>query len=119
MDNTDHRTKTFTGFPGAELGREGEGAEPFAAGRLVGGRFLIQSLLGEGASGRVYAALDQRVGQKVAVKVLRPELVGVHHRERFRREVRSARHGHPNAVTVHDLHELDGHLLLSMDDLSP
>jgi tRNA A-37 threonylcarbamoyl transferase component Bud32 len=118
VDDTDHRTKTFAGFPGVEEGGEGRDAPPLAIGRLLGGRFLIQSLLGEGASGVVYAALDQEVGQRVALKMLRPELVDPVHRERFRREVRSARHGHPNAVTVHDLHELDGRLVLSMELVS-
>jgi len=115
VDDTDDRTKTFTGFPAVEGSVVGRDAQPLPVGRLLGGRFLVQAFLGEGGSGVVYAALDQRVGQRVALKVLRPELVDARHRERLRREVRSARHGHPNVVAVYDLHDLDGRLLLSME----
>ncbi|MCU0234968.1 MAG: protein kinase [Thermoanaerobaculales bacterium] len=90
------------------------GAE-LRTGVVLGGRFLVRELLGEGGSGTVYAALDTAIGQKVALKVLRPELADDPNRERLRREVRAARPGHPNIVTVFDLHEHDGLLFLSME----
>jgi len=84
-------------------------------GDLLGGRFLIRELLGAGGAGAVFSALDSAVGRRVAVKVLRPELRDDASRERMRREARATASGHPNVVTVHDLHESDGHLYLSME----
>ena len=84
-------------------------------GVLLGGRFLIRDRLGAGGSGAVYSALDTAVGQKVAVKVLRPELADELNHERLRREVRASRPGHPGIVTVFDLHQHDGFLFLSME----
>ncbi len=84
-------------------------------GDTLGGRFLIKEYLGFGGSGAVYSALDTRVGQRVAVKVLRPELAGDLNHERLRREVRAARPGHPNVVNIFDLHTNNGYFFLSME----
>ncbi len=42
------------------------------AGRVFGGRWHLQSLLGEGAMGRVYLAQDANLNRQVAVKVIHP-----------------------------------------------
>ncbi len=84
-------------------------------GIRLAGRFLINKRLGSGATGTVFSALDTTVGQKVAVKLLRPDLGGEISRERLRREVRAARPGHNNVVTVFDLHEDGGRIFLSME----
>jgi eukaryotic-like serine/threonine-protein kinase len=53
------------------------------------GRFQIERLLGEGGMGSVYRAVDAASGQVVALKVLRPELLGDESvRYRFRKEAR-------------------------------
>ncbi|MCC6623101.1 MAG: protein kinase [Deltaproteobacteria bacterium] len=62
-----------------------------ALGRVIGDRYMIDTLIGEGASGRVYAARDQRSGERVALKLLQPH----HARDRvqvrrFYREARAA-----------------------------
>nr|MCU0233433.1 protein kinase [Thermoanaerobaculales bacterium] len=88
------------------------GARP---GDTLGGRFLLRQVLGYGGTGTVFAALDTVVGQKVAVKLLHPDLHDATTRERLRREVRAARHGHPNLVAVYDLHEDAEHVWLSME----
>ena len=84
-------------------------------GQTIGGRFLLVRVLGAGGAGVVFEALDHATGETVAVKVLRPSVASGRGRERLKREVRAARPGHPNAVAVHDLHALDGYLLLSME----
>jgi serine/threonine-protein kinase len=54
--------------------------------------------------GTVYAASDTLLERRVAVKVIREDLVGsAEAAERFRREARAAASfAHPNVVTVHD-----------------
>jgi eukaryotic-like serine/threonine-protein kinase len=59
-------------------------------GQTLGGKYLIQRLLGEGGMAYVFEASHQRLGQRVAVKLLHPELA----RDpelvaRFEREARS------------------------------
>lgn len=46
---------------------------PFDPGRLVGGRFELTEVLGEGGTSVVYGALDRRWSEEVALKVLRRE----------------------------------------------
>jgi eukaryotic-like serine/threonine-protein kinase len=56
-------------------------------GRTVAGRYEVESVLGEGASGVVYLAREVRSGTRVALKVIHPELC--HDRQiskRFQRE---------------------------------
>ncbi|WP_224243835.1 bifunctional serine/threonine-protein kinase/formylglycine-generating enzyme family protein [Hyalangium gracile] len=75
--------------------------EPLAAGSLVDG-FRVVQLLGEGASGRVYLAQDLALGRRVALKFLRPELLGPESAAQLLEEARTtARFSHPHIVTVH------------------
>jgi len=57
--------------------------------------------------GVVYAAWDERLERRVALKQIRPEAAGdPQRRERFRREARAvARLDHPSIVRIHDLLE--------------
>ncbi|HEX2658519.1 MAG TPA: serine/threonine-protein kinase, partial [Polyangia bacterium] len=73
-------------------------------GSLIGGRYRVKRLSGEGGMGRVYEAEHIEIGKRVALKILHPgysqtpDLV-----ERLRREARAAsRIGHPNVVDVTD-----------------
>jgi len=43
---------------------------------LLGGRFEILQVLGEGGMGTVYKAVDREVDHVVALKLIRPDLCG-------------------------------------------
>lgn len=52
------------------------------------GDYIVDGLIGEGGGGRVFAARHGALGVRVAIKVLRPEMVPVQHLvTRFNREV--------------------------------
>jgi eukaryotic-like serine/threonine-protein kinase len=86
-------------------------------GDLVAGRFEILRLIGRGGMGEVFEALDQKLGERVAIKVIAREFtLDAGLLERFYREVQSARRiSHPNICRIHDLGEHNGMPYLSME----
>jgi serine/threonine protein kinase len=76
----------------------------------------VVAVIGRGGMAVVYVAEHLRLGRKVALKVLDPEVAEDEaFRERFIRESRiAAGLDHPNLVTVYDAGEADGVLYLSM-----
>jgi len=50
------------------------GGVPLQPGKILGNRYEIIQILGEGGMGAVYKALDREVGRTIALKVIRPEL---------------------------------------------
>lgn len=65
------------------------------------GKFRIEKLLGEGASARVYRALDTVEGGKVALKVWDASVVAGSHMEDFRKEIKvSSKLEHPNILSI-------------------
>src|SRR3982751_1578351 len=74
-------------------------------GKALDGQYQIESLLGKGGMGAVYLARHILLGDRVAIKVLPPEMRNnAEWLRRFRREGQAARRfRHPNAVTVYDL----------------
>ncbi|TNF36650.1 MAG: serine/threonine protein kinase [Deltaproteobacteria bacterium] len=88
-------------------------------GRVVAGRFEIESLVGEGGMGRVYRATQRGLDRPVALKVLHPHLA---QKEdlclRFEREARtSSMLNHRNSVTVYDFGRWEGQLFIAMEFL--
>jgi tetratricopeptide (TPR) repeat protein len=77
----------------------------FRNGDLVGERFQVEGMLGQGGMGRVYRARDLQLGDTVALKMLHPRLQGVGTMaNRFREEIRLARKiGHPNVCRIFEL----------------
>jgi serine/threonine protein kinase/Flp pilus assembly protein TadD len=78
----------------------------FVPGDLLAERFRVVQLLGRGGMGEVYEAEDLRVsGERIALKILRPEISGnEEHLARFRREMQLARRvTHRNVCRVFDL----------------
>ena len=102
---------------------EGEvygGADPLV-GRVVGGSYLLQEVVGVGGMGRVYKAEQSTLGRTVAVKVIHPHLLGDEQTvARFYQEARaSSRLNHPNSVSIIDFGRTDdGILYLAMEFLS-
>ncbi|HET8648064.1 MAG TPA: protein kinase [Vicinamibacteria bacterium] len=76
-----------------------------AEGDVLGGRFRVTRLLGEGGMGQVYEAEDLELGERVALKTIRAEIAGdARAMERFKREVHLARRvTHPNVCRLFDL----------------
>ncbi|HEV8053659.1 MAG TPA: protein kinase, partial [Candidatus Limnocylindrales bacterium] len=73
-------------------------------GRVLGGRYRLVELLGQGGMATIYRAQDAQLGRDVAVKVLRAEY-GTDEAfiARFRQEAQSAAAlNHPNVVNVFD-----------------
>jgi tetratricopeptide (TPR) repeat protein len=74
-------------------------------GDRLADRFCIVRLLGTGGMGEVYEALDERVGEAVALKIVRaglPDSAGIS--ARLRRELQLTRRiAHPNVCRVYDL----------------
>src|SRR6202011_2398742 len=88
--------------------------------RQTSGRYRVEGLVGTGAMGEVYRAYDPVIDRLVAIKVLRPELIGgsgaEQWLERFRREARAAgRRVHPNIVAVWDFGDDNGAPFLAME----
>jgi eukaryotic-like serine/threonine-protein kinase len=73
-------------------------------GRMVDGRYLIESRIARGGMATVYLALDRRLDRRVALKVMHEHLaVDDQFVARFVREARAAaRLSHPNVVQVFD-----------------
>jgi serine/threonine-protein kinase len=86
------------------------------SGSVVGG-FRVESLLGRGAMGTVYLAEETGTGQRVALKVLAPELArDERFRRRFLRETElAATLRHPHVVRTVRSGEENGDLYLAMD----
>ncbi len=89
----------------------------FAIGGVLAGRYEIRQQLGAGGMGVVYRAFDRELKEPVAIKTLRPELVGDENLlERFKQEIRLARRiSHPNVVRTHDLGEAGGVYFITME----
>jgi CheY-like chemotaxis protein len=86
-------------------------------GQVFAGRFEILEEVGSGGMGMVYRALDRELGELVALKTLRPELLRDPALvERFKTEIRLARHiSDKHVVRTHDLGERDGVYFLTME----
>jgi serine/threonine protein kinase len=85
---------------------------------VLDGQYQIEAMLGKGGMGAVYRARHILLGDRVAIKVLPPEVRNnAEWLRRFRREGQAARRfRHPNAVTVYDLRTAsDGTIYMVME----
>ena len=80
------------------------------------GRYPVLEKLGEGGMGVVYAAMDDRLDRRIAIKTIRSSR-DESLRERFWREARAAAAvSHPNVCPIYEVGEADdGTLFLAME----
>ena len=86
-------------------------------GSLLGNRYEIIQILGQGGMGAVYKARDRELDRVVALKVIRPELAGLPEiLQRFKQELILARKvTHRNVIRIFDLGEADGVKFITME----
>jgi serine/threonine protein kinase len=100
---------SFLAEPAINLSTEIQEPDTAMIGRAFG-HYRIISHLGAGGMGEVYLATDEKLGRKVAIKLLPVEFAN--DPERLRRFVTEAKSAsataHPNIVTIHDIGETDG-----------
>ena len=96
-------------------GPSADGGFPNSERRV--GKYRLLELVGRGAMGRVFAALDDHTGRKVAIKILNADLEGEPDiRARFFREAQAAaRLGHRNVITIYDLGQDHGRPFIVME----
>jgi tetratricopeptide (TPR) repeat protein len=86
-------------------------------GDVIGERYEVLQLLGEGGMGAVYKARDRELDRLVALKVVRPELArNPEIVRRFKQELILARQvTHKNVIRIHDLGQAEGLQFITMD----
>jgi len=86
-------------------------------GDLLGGRYEILQLLGEGGMGAVYKARDRELDRPVALKLIRPELAASSAMlARFKQELLLSRQvTHKNVIRIYDLGDADGVKFITME----
>ena len=87
------------------------------AGEVLGGRYEILQMLGEGGMGAVYKAQDRELDRPVALKLIRPELASNPSiLARFKQELLLSRQvTHKNVIRIFDLGDADGVKFITME----
>ncbi len=94
-------------------------AKGLALGSTFAGRYQIVAELGQGGMGAVYRAMDTRINEEVAIKLIRPEIAADEKvLERFSNELKLARKiGHKNVCKMFHL-DMEGEIpYISMEYL--
>jgi serine/threonine protein kinase/tetratricopeptide (TPR) repeat protein len=84
---------------------------------LFAGRYEIIEELGDGGMGRVYRAMDTKIDEEIALKLIKPEIVPDSKAiERFGNEMKLTRKiPHRNVCRMYDLGEEDGTYYITME----
>ena len=91
-------------------------AQVITAGTIFAGRYKIIEELGKGGMGRVFRALDTKINEEVAVKLIRPEIADSSTIERFGNELKMARKiSHKNVCRMYHLSEESGTHYITME----
>lgn len=91
--------------------------QELSTGSIFAGRYKIIEELEKGGMGRIYKALDTEVNEKVALKLIKPEIsTDAKAIERFRNELKYARKiGHRNVCRMFDLGKEGGNFYITME----
>ena len=94
-----------------------EPKEQLTIGSTFAGRYQIIEELGKGGMGKVYKVLDKEIDEKVALKLVNPEIASDEKTiERFRNELKFARKiTHKNVCRMHDLSKEKGTYYITME----
>ena len=86
-------------------------------GSIFAGRYQIIEELGKGGMGRVYKVQDTKIKEKIALKLIKPEVASDKETiERFSNELRlSRRIGHRNVCKMFDIGEAEGARFITME----
>jgi len=92
-------------------------ARELTTGSTFAGRYQIIEELGHGGMGRVYKVHDTKLGEKVALKLIRPEVASDRETlERFSNELKLSRKiRHKNVCGMFDLGEFEGAHFITME----
>ena len=91
--------------------------EELTTGSLFAGRYQIIEELGKGGMGKVYKANDTKINEKIALKLIKPEISSDKKTiERFSNELKFARKiRHNNVCQMFDLNEEEGSHYITME----
>lgn len=88
-----------------------------ATGEVFAGRYQVIEELGRGGMGRVYKVFDLEVQERIALKIIAPEIEAEERvLARFRQELKLARQvTHKNVCRVFDIGEAKGRVYITME----
>jgi len=91
--------------------------QELTTGSTFAGRYQIIEELGKGGMGKVYRALDKRLKEEVALKLVKPEIASDRETiERFSNELKLARRiSHRNVGRMYELMEAEGTYFITME----
>ena len=115
LDDLRQEIRAATASGAAEAG---PGEPALRTGDWFAGRYEILDTIGAGGMGVVYKARDQELGEEVAIKMLRPDILRGDDTaiERLKAETRLARRiSHRNVVRTHDFGEHQGACYVTME----
>jgi serine/threonine protein kinase/tetratricopeptide (TPR) repeat protein len=94
--------------------------EELTTGSTFAGRYQIIEELGKGGMGKVYKAHDTEIKEKIALKLIKPEISADKRTiERFQNELKFARKiSHRNVCRMYDLNKEEGSYYITMEYVS-
>jgi tetratricopeptide (TPR) repeat protein len=100
------RTRTYETLP-----------DDLTTGKTFAGRYEIIEELGSGGMGKVYKVFDREIEEKIALKLLKPEIAAREKTiKRFRNELKYARKiSHKNVCRMFDLNREEGKYFITME----
>jgi serine/threonine-protein kinase len=119
-ENCDTPLRPAKEVPAAQTETVKTVTEELTTGSVFANRYQVIEEIGRGGMGRIYKVLDYKINEKIALKLIKPDVVsGPEAIERFSNELRLARKvTHKNVCGVFDLGEAEGAHFITMEYLS-